>query len=145
MSLFRLSSLIAAAALLGACSNPTWSDNAIEVSVSGESFQRIGSPAAATVPFTVENRSSGSIFVGRCDEAVMTGLDRLDGENWVEYSGDLCLAIYPMDPMEIAPGSSRAASRAVLEAGTYRIRISAALARSAVLDHAIVSNQFEVR
>lgn len=140
----RLSLIGAGIAMFGACSPLNGPANVVEVSVSGATFERIGTPAIATVPFSVTNRGSASVFVARCDTRVMAAVDRWNGQSWVEYSGDACLAIYTTAALEIAPGASAAASRSVVERGKYRLRIGAADAAASDLDWSIVSSHFEV-
>jgi hypothetical protein len=131
-------------ALLGACSALSGPTKVVEVNVSGATFERIGTPAIATVPFNVTNRGSASVFVARCDTRVMAALDRWNGQGWVLYSADACPAIYTTAALEIAPGASAAASRSVVEPGKYRLRIGAADAATSDLDWSIVSSHFEV-
>jgi hypothetical protein len=140
----RFSLAVAGIALLGACSALSGPTQHVEVNVSGATFERIGSPAIATVPFNVRNRGSASVFVARCDTRVMAAVDRWNGQSWVEYSGDACLAIYPMAALEVAPGASAGASQLVDEPGKYRLRIGAANAATSDLDWTIVSTHFEV-
>ena len=145
MILFRRMSVAGTAiVVLGACSSPNGPTNVVEVNVAGGTFERVGTPAIAMVPFSVTNRGSASAFVARCDSRVMAAVDRWNGQSWVEYSGDACPTIYAMAALELAPGASAVASRSVLEPGKYRLRIGAADAASSELDWSIVSGLFEV-
>lgn len=146
MALFRRLSVAGnAIVLLGACSSLSGPANVVEVNVAGGTFERIGTPVIAIVPFSVTNRGSVSVFVARCDASVMVAVERWNGQSWVNYSADVCPAIYTTAPLEIAPGTSAAASRSVQEAGKYRLRIGAADAASSGLNRSIVSSDFEVR
>ena len=140
----QLSLVVTAVAMLGACSSSSGPGNAVEVNVSGGSFERIGTPAMATIPFSITNRGSASVFVARCDTRVMTAVDRWNGESWTDYSGDICLGINTSIPLELAPGESAIANRSIHEPGRYRLRIGALDAASGDVDWSIVSGQFEV-
>ena len=141
----RLSVTGAAVAMLGACSTLSGPANVVEVSVGAATFERIGTPAIATVPFSVTNRGSAAAFVARCDSRVMAAVDRWNGQSWVQYSGDACPAIYTTAALEIIPGASAAGSQSVLEPGKYRLRVGTVDASNSGLDWSIVSSQFEVR
>jgi hypothetical protein len=146
MTFFRRSPLIVGAiAMLGACSASSGPANGLNVNVSGAAFERIGTPAIASVPFSVVNRGSASVFVARCGARVMAALDRWNGQSWIQYGGDACIAIYTTAALEVAPGASVAASRSVPDAGRYRLRLGAADAATSDFDWSIVSRDFEVR
>lgn len=140
----RLSVAGAAIVMLGACSSPSSPANVVEVDVAGGTFERVGTPAIATVPFSVTNRGSAAVFVARCDSRVMAAVDRWNGQGWVQHSTDACLAIYMSVALELAPGASAAASQSVLEPGRYRIRIGVTDAATNSPDWSIVSSHFEV-
>lgn len=145
MRLFRPSSVgLLAVALVGACSSSSGPADVIEVDVPGERFQRIGSPAIATVPFSISNRGSASAFVAQCGTRVMAAVDRWNGQTWTQDSGDACLAVYMSTPLELPPGASAAAARSVLQPGRYRLRIGVAHAAGGDLDWSIVSGHFDV-
>jgi len=141
----RLSVAGTAVLMLGACSALSGPANVVEVNVAAATFERVGIPAVATVPFSVTNRGSASAFVARCDNRVMAAVDRWNGQNWVQYSGDACPAIYTTAALEITPGASAAGSQFVLEPGKYRLRVGTVDASNSRLDWSIVSSQFEVR
>lgn len=145
MAFFRRMSVAAAAgAMLGACSSLSGPANVVEVNVAA-TFERTGTPAVATVPFSVTNRGSEAAFVARCDSRVMAAVDRWNGQSWVQYSGDACPAIYTTAVLEIIPGSSAAGSRSLLEPGMYRLRVGTVDASNSGLHWSIVSGHFEVR
>ena len=145
MALFRrLSAALPAIVMLSACSSPAGPRNVVEVDVAGATFDRVGAPAIATVPFSVTNRGISSVFVARCNSRVMAAVDRWDGHSWAQYSSDACPAIYTTAPMELVPGASVATSRPVLDAGTYRLRIGTAAAASSEPGWSTVSSQFQV-
>jgi hypothetical protein len=145
MAFFRRSSVIGAVVAIGACSASSAPVNVLEVNVPTAVFERIGAPATATVPFTVINRGSSSVFVARCGDRVMAALDRWNGHSWVQYSGDACQANLITAGLELTPGSSATASRSVFEPGKYRLRIGATDAASGAFDWATVSRGLEVR
>jgi hypothetical protein len=145
MALFgRMSVPATAIVLLAACSSPSGPASVVEVSVTGANFERIGAPAIATVPFSVTNRGSSSVFVARCDSRVMAAVERWNGHSWVQYSSDACLAIYTTAAMELMPGASVTTSRPVPDPGVYRLRIGTTASASGEPDWSIVSGQFQV-
>src|SRR5258706_14590979 len=135
----RLPLIVGAIAMFGACSASSGPVNNLDVNVSGAAFERIGTPAIASVPFSVVNRGSESEFVARCGVRVMAALDRWNGQSWIQYNGDACIAIYPTAALEVAPGASIAASRSVPDAGRYRLRLGAANVATGGFDWSIVS------
>lgn len=146
MALFRrLSTAAPALALLVACSSVSGPAAVVEVNVAMRTFERIGAPPKATVPFTVTNRGSAAAFVARCGPSMMSALDRWDGERWVQRSGDMCITIHPMHPLELPSGASAATSRSVTEPGLYRLRVGVAAAPGADVDWSTISSRFEVR
>jgi hypothetical protein len=145
MNLFcRISVTAIAIVTLGACSSVSGPGNDLQLKVSGATFQRVGAPAVAMVPFSLTNRGATSASVARCDSRVMAAVDRWDGGSWVQYSSDACLAVYITAPLELAPGATISAERSVLESGTYRLRIGTSKADGSDFDWSIVSGQFEV-
>ena len=145
MALFRRFSVAGTAiVMLAACSSPSGPPNVVEVKISAATFERIGTPASATVPFSITNRGSWSAFVARCDARVMAAVDRWNGQSWEQYSGDVCPAIYTTVALEITPGSSIAGSRSVHEPGRYRLRVGTVDASGSGFDWSIVSSPFEV-
>ena len=147
MAHFRWSPLIggAVAMLFGACSTSSGPAMVLQVNLPASVFERTGTPAIASVPFSLLNRESASVFVARCGDRVMAALDQWDGQRWTQYSGDACTTVQIQTPLELAPGASVAASRSVLEPGKYRLRIGTVAATSGGFDWSTVSRDLEVR
>jgi hypothetical protein len=141
----RYSVTAAAIAALLACSAISGPANVVEVDVAGAIFDRIGTPAIATVPFSIRNRGATSIFVTRCDTRLTTAVERWDGQGWAGYAADICQAVYTSAPLELAPGVSAAANWSLHDAGKYRIRIGVADAAGSGVNRSLVSSEFEVR
>ncbi len=115
------------------------------VQTEGTTFVRDPAAGLAAVPFTMENQSNRTIYVARCGERLMAALDRWESGQWVQHSGDLCQAIYTMDPLALAPGTSLSSVRGVLEPGRYRLRPGIRLAPTEASEWSIaVSNEFMV-
>jgi len=55
----------------------------------------------------------------------MTAVDEYRAGQWSQYSGDGCFAIYDMSPLALDPGGSLTGSRAVGDAGRFRLRAGA--------------------
>jgi hypothetical protein len=55
----------------------------------------------------------------------MTAVDQYTAEQWSEYSGDGCFAIYDMSPLALDAGASVTGSRAVADVGRFRLRAGA--------------------
>ncbi len=140
----RVSQIAVTTLMLGACSSLSGPISVVEVNISGASFARVGTPAIATVPFRATNRGSASVFVARCGTRVMAAVDRWNGQAWVQYSGDACVAIYTVAGLELTPGSSAVASRTLLESGRYRVRIGTSNTASGGFEWSIVSRDFEI-
>ena len=143
--LSRLLLIGSAIATFGACSPSSGPANVLDVSVPGAAFERVGTPASASVPFSVTNRGSASVFIARCGSRVMAALDRWNGQGWIEYSGDACKAVEMMAPLELAPGASVTTSRSVLDSGKFRLIIGTADGASSSLNWSIHSRDFEIR
>lgn len=63
--------------------------------------------AFSGVPFVVEKTGGNPIYLARCGERLMAALDRREGGQWVQHSGDGCLTNQDMTPVELAPGATR--------------------------------------
>ncbi len=83
------------------------------------------SSGPAIVAFTISNLSSQRVYVSRCGTRIMTAVDQYRAGQWSQYSGDGCFAIYDMSPLALDPGASITGSRAVGEAGRFRLRAGA--------------------
>lgn len=95
------------------------------------------------MPFTVTNHGARSIPLPRCGDRLMVGVERREGGQWVQYSGDSCLAIYPMDPVELQPGQVLQGTRELREPGIYRLRIGVSNPKQGVWSN--FSNSFTLR
>jgi hypothetical protein len=79
-------------------------------------------PNDENVTVTIENRGSRAVFISRCGEYPMMVVQRREGGEWENYSGDACIGSFS-PPLELAPGASASTSRAVREPGRYRVRL----------------------
>lgn len=132
--------------LFGACQSvvdPAAPETSLDLQTQGSEFVLSPSAGSVSVPFTVTNHGARSIPLPRCGDRLMIGLDRREGRQWVQYSGDSCITIYRMDPVELKSGQALDGIREVREPGQYRLRIG-----MSDTDHGVwsnVSNSFTVR
>jgi hypothetical protein len=140
----RASLLLLLPLLFGACqSTVDPSATALQLRTEGSKFVLSASTGSVSVPFTIKNRGSASVFVARCGGRVRAALDRREDGRWVQYSGDACLAIYPMDPVEVGAHQVLRGARAIRERGQYRLRIGVTEEGESVWKR--TSNSFTVR
>lgn len=132
--------------LLVACDDTTGpSDSGLRLSTLED---RLVLPAQGVVDvsFTITNRGETSAFLSRCGDRIMSAIDRKGSDgSWAQYNGDMCLAIYDMSPLEIAPGESLHGMRGLHEVGTYRLRIGTSSNPSATAQWTTVSDSFTVK
>jgi len=122
-----LRSLFAFAAIstcLGGCQTGTGPSDGVRLQLSGTVFYRPSS-GPAIVAFTITNLSSRRVYLSRCGTRIMTAVDQYRAGQWSQYSGDGCFAIYDMSPLALDPGASITGSRAVGDAGRFRLRAGA--------------------
>ena len=93
------------------------------VATHGTAFDRAPDGAAAMVPFLAVNTSGSVAYLPRCGERVMVAVDRWEDGRWVDYSGDACTAVLPMDPFPLQPGTRYEGQRSIGEPGRYRLRL----------------------
>ena len=77
----------------------------------------------APVTFTAVNQGNVTLFLASCGDRVMVATDRWQDEQWRQYSGDACLAIYPMLPRPLEAGAAYRSSGAFREVGRFRLRL----------------------
>jgi hypothetical protein len=115
------------------------------VQTGGSTFTRDPALGSATVPFSVVNRGRSTLYLTRCGERLMAALERWENGQWVQYSGDACQTIYPMDPHPLAPSASVSSVHRILEPGRYRLRPGVQTSASEpTIWTAAISNQFRV-
>lgn len=117
----------------------------VQVQTLGTEFDRPAPGTFASVPFRVTNRSTAPVFVARCGDRLMATVEGWDGRGWASYSGDVCAAVHPMDPVPLAAGVKREAARAIGEPGLFRLRLGLATQVGAELQPVALSNAFRVR
>jgi hypothetical protein len=109
---------------LAGCQTGTEPADGVRIQLPGTIFYR-PSAGPAIVAFTITNLSSQRVYVSRCGTRIMTAVDQYRAGQWSQYSGDGCYAIYGMSPLALDPGVSITGSRAVGEAGRFRLRAGA--------------------
>jgi hypothetical protein len=73
------------------------------------------------IPFVVRNDGRETIYVDRCGERVLAGLDRRVGTRWENEMATLCVLSFYVPPLALAPGESVTDSVLVRSAGRYRL------------------------
>ena len=141
----RLFPWLPASAFLLGCAAATEPGGQVRVEVLGVSFERGTEGHAASVPFVVANSGTASVYLARCGARLMAAVDRWEGGRWNQYSGDACPAIYPMDPLALAPGTRHQGVRAIGEPGVYRLRVGVAAPTGAAVEWLVASAPFEIR
>jgi hypothetical protein len=132
-------------ALAHGCTSATAPSGGVRVDLLGATFDREPGGSIASVPFAVRAVGTRSVFLARCGDRLMAAVDRWDDGRWVQYSGDACLAIHPMAPVELRPDSRLEAVRVIGEPGRYRLRLGVASAGGEPADWSAASAPFEVR
>lgn len=89
------------------------------------------------------NAGTTPLMMTGCPTAPDAHLERFD-EGWPEPSGSICLGIYTVDFITLAPGESRSFSSSAYQAGRYRIRVPLG-ADADGHARAVFSNEFIVR
>lgn len=135
--------LLSAAACQQLATDPH--DVQVLVQTEGATFVRAAATSFAEVPFRVENQGNSTIYLARCGERLTAVLDRWEGGQWVQHSGDACQAIYAMNPVPLAPGAWLSNVRGVPEPGRYRLRPGIVLTAGEPSEWTVVmSNEFTV-
>lgn len=119
----RLSVVVLAACTL-ACSNE---QPVLRVTTEGTSFDRntVGPNASyASVPFDVRNVSDASVWVPACGATVSVVVQRWVALRWSEYSGTMCLAVLPMNPIMLRSGQTTTSAFQIADSGTFRFGVS---------------------
>lgn len=130
------------ASVLG-CNDSTGPAGFVNVATVGSRFA-LTEASGDGVPFTVVNRGVRTVYVERCGDRVMLGVDRLEGTRWAEYSGDACLANVISTPLELRPGEHYEGTRWVAERGVYRFRVGVTPDFGSQIDWGKASNRFSV-
>ncbi|CAN5713645.1 hypothetical protein BH23GEM6_BH23GEM6_24330 [soil metagenome] len=144
----RFAALCSAVLLVAAACQPLITrpePSTIMVLTEGSIFVRDATPGSASVPFTVENRGTSTLYLARCGERLMAAVDRWENGQWVQHSGDACQTVYPMDARPLAPSASFSSARQVSAPGRYRLRLDARSAPTLPSEWTTaVSNEFTV-
>ena len=109
---------------LAGCQTGTGPSDAVRMQLAGAVFHRPSS-GPAIVPFTITNMGSQRVYLSRCGTRIMTAVDQYRAGQWSEFSGDGCFAIYDTSPLALDPGARITGSRAVSDAGRFRLRAGA--------------------
>lgn len=132
---------------LAACSSPFGSGGP-ELQVRTEQEEYVADPLRliSAVGFTVKNEGDESIYLPHCGDQVIVAVDRREGGDWRQVSGDggICEAIYTSGSLEVKPGESVRSVVSVGARGSYRIRVRATESPDSERFDQAVSNAFTV-
>jgi hypothetical protein len=141
----RLSVVVLVACTL-ACSNE---QPVLRVTTEGTSFDRntVGpSSTYASVPFDVRNVSDASVWIPACGATVSVIVQRWVALRWSEYSGTICVAFLPMNPIMLRSGQTTTSAFQIPDSGIFRFGVSyGASADQRDGERWSYSNPFEVR
>ena len=113
--------IVAAALFVAACSTSTAPAGPMSVRLADASFRRTAG-SAATVAYSVANDGTAAIrLTGSCGEDPAPSIERRTGGAWSQYDGGMCLAIYPVGAVVLAPGAARQSSVSLIDPGEYRL------------------------
>ena len=144
----KLRLTILAAALLAGCDSALSPSTEVRVETleTTVDLAPVGAAVGALIPFRVVNASDSPVFLAQCGGRIMTAVDRRgDDGDWVQYSGDGCVASLDMSPIELAPNARIASDRWIDEAGVYRFRVGSTRSSQAAIEWRTLSNPFVVR
>lgn len=102
--------------------------------------------ANATVPFDVRNVGDASAWIPACGDKVSVVVQRWVDNQWAAYSGTVCIAVLPMNPIVLRSGQSTASAFQILDVGRFRFGVSyTAGAGQTAGEQWSYSDAFEVR
>lgn len=99
---------------------------------------------SSTVVASIRNTGDDVLFLPRCGDHLRPAIERRSGDAWVNAVADVCLANLRMDPIRLDVGGVYEDSVAVMQPGTYRLRLSILRSSSAAASESIVSQSFVV-
>ena len=112
---------VASALLAAACSSATAPAAPVSVRLADASFTR-SAGSAVTVSYSVANDGTVAIrLTGSCGDDPAPSIERRTGGAWSQYAGGMCLAIYPIGAVVLAPGAARQSSVSLADPGEYRL------------------------
>ncbi len=128
-------------AVLAACSDSTGPAGAVRITATADAA---APPGSDNVTFSVENRSGRTVQMLLCSDTEVTlVVERRVAGRWQDYAGDPCFAMY--QPVDLAPGATRTETRAVREAGEYRLELRVWYRDNPEGQRIAYSDAFEVR
>ena len=93
------------------------------VTLDSTAYHRRGN-SPVSIPFTVTNRSSGTLYLTQCKGSATAVVDRLSWGNFRQLEGDFCSG--PAEPpLALAAGASASGSVLLYDGGNYRLRVAA--------------------
>jgi hypothetical protein len=98
----------------------------------------------ATVPLQVLNDRASSVYVRACGDRPSVTIERRAGREWENAGEAVCIAVYPMVPIEVAARSGRPFTVSVREAGVYRVVAYVSLTSANGEFRGVASSEFRV-
>ena len=112
---------VAAALLAAACSSSTGPAGPVSVRLGDGSFMRTSGGAAAIAYSVANDGTVAARLTGSCGEDPAPRVERHRGGAWSQYAGGICLGIYPIGTVVLAPGAARQGSVSLVDPGEYRL------------------------
>lgn len=127
-----------------ACSSPTAVTSVVDFSIVRHASSP-QDPNTTQVEFVVTNTGSTTLYLPRCGENVVTGVERLEGGKWSNAGAGACQAIYRMDPIPLEPGMPVMGMRSVSGTGRFRLRTGIATDFAGTVGWHVLSGTFDIR
>ena len=124
-SAFSLLPLVLALVSCGhpAAPPPAPAATSFAVAIDSTAYHRRGN-SPVSIPFTVTNRSSETLYLTQCKGSATAVVDRLSWGNFRQLEGDFCSG--PAEPpLALAAGASASGSVLLYDGGNYRLRVAA--------------------
>jgi hypothetical protein len=75
------------------------------------------------VPWIVENQGTEPVHLSRCGDSLLFEVERWENNTWVNAKAAVCITIYTMTPLPLAPGQALQGLQQISTPGHYRLRL----------------------
>lgn len=137
-----LSSFFIIAFILISCNPSTQFDGSTDIRLESkkESFS-----SSEQVQLTLVNNTNNDLYLNYCGPTLLYKLEAKENENWINYAGGICLAIYTSEFVPVLePGETREITFDSLDTGQYRYNLAYKLS-SGESDSQEISTEFLVQ
>lgn len=131
--------------LVTACVTPTDPGNlGVLVETTVRSVALPPDVGGVTINFSVTNRGPATVYIARCGDQIVSGVDERVGAGWTHHSRAMCMAIYDMSRIPLAPGSTIESVTVMTRPGSFRLRVGVAATLDGEASWVAGSNSFVV-